>query len=64
MKRDHVNMPHDGLIIHNGKAGNKYNYVIEYSLKFDSNPLFTSSVLVAYARAANNYFFKQLINSN
>jgi len=41
-------------VIHTGKTGwnHEHNHVIEYSLKLDSNPEFTSSVLVAYARAA------------
>jgi len=50
-KRDHSAMPHGGFVIHSGKSGSGANHVIEYSLKLDSNPEFTSSVLVAYARA-------------
>lgn len=54
MKRDHSGIPHGGSVIRSGKTGiNKENtHIIEYSLKLDSNPEFTSSVLVAYARAA------------
>ena len=54
MKRDHSELPHGGFVIRSGKSGmnNEYNHIIEYSLKLDSNPGFTSSVLVAYARAA------------
>lgn len=54
MKRDHSGIPHGGFVIRCGKTGlNKENtHIIEYSLKLDSNPEFTSSVLVAYARAA------------
>lgn len=54
MERDHSGIPHGGFVIHSGKTGwNQENsHVIEYSLKLDSNPEFTSSVLVAYARAA------------
>ena len=53
MKRDHSEIPHGGFVFRTGKTGwdNQYNNVIEYSLKLDSNPAFTSSVLLAYARA-------------
>lgn len=54
MKRDHSSLPHGGFVIRSGKTGwNQENHhVIEYSLKLDSNPEFTSSVIVACARAA------------
>ncbi|MBS5083741.1 MAG: diaminopimelate dehydrogenase [Clostridiales bacterium] len=54
LKKDHSGIPHGGFVIRSGKTGwNEENtHVIEYSLKLDSNPEFTSSVLVAYARAA------------
>lgn len=54
LKRDHSGIPHGGFVIRSGKTGwnDENNHVIEYSLKLDSNPEFTSSVLVAYARAA------------
>lgn len=52
LQRDHAGIPHGGFVIHTGKTGADHNHVIEYSLKLDSNPEFTSSVLVAYARAA------------
>ncbi len=54
LKRDHSGIPHGGFVIRCGKTGlNRENtHIIEYSLKLDSNPEFTSSVLVAYARAA------------
>ncbi len=54
MKRDHSSLPHGGCVIRSGKTGwNEENtHIIEYSLKLDSNPEFTSNVLVAYARAA------------
>ena len=54
LKRDHSGIPHGGFVIRSGKTGNNYehNHIIEYSLKLDSNPEFTSSVIVAYARAA------------
>lgn len=53
-KRDHSGIPHGGFVIHSGKTGweDEHKHVIEYSLNLDSNPEFTSSVLVAYARAA------------
>lgn len=52
--RDHTGIPHGGMVIRTGKTGwNEENtHVIEYSLKLDSNPEFTSSVIIAYARAA------------
>lgn len=53
--RDHTAMPHGGFVIRTGKTGKGENtdQLIEYSLKLGSNPEFTSSVLVAYARAAH-----------
>ena len=54
LDRDHGGIPHGGFVIRAGKTGlaGEHNHIIEYSLKLDSNPEFTSSVLVAYARAA------------
>lgn len=54
LKRDHSGIPHGGFIIRSGKTGweNENSHLIEYSLNLDSNPEFTSAVLVAYARAA------------
>lgn len=53
LKEEHSKMPHGGFVIRTGETGREGNkHVIEYSLKLDSNPEFTSSVLVAYARAA------------
>ncbi len=53
LARDHSGIPHGGFVIHTGKTGknNENNNIIEYSLKLDSNPEFTSSVIAAYARA-------------
>ena len=53
LKRDHSGIPHGGFVIRTGKTGmsREHNHVIEYSLKLDSNPEFTASVIVAYARA-------------
>lgn len=52
LKEDHSAMPHGGFVIRSGKTGAENNQVMEFSLTLDSNPEFTSSVLVAYARAA------------
>ena len=51
LKTNHSKMPHGGFVIHSGATSEKNKQVIEYSLKLDSNPEFTASVLVAYARA-------------
>ena len=53
LKRDHSGIPHGGFVIRSGKTGfdGEHRHVIEYSLKLDSNPEFTASVIVAYARA-------------
>ena len=52
--RDHSGIPHGGFVIRTGKTGwnDEHNHVIEYSLKLDSNPEFTASVIAASARAA------------
>ena len=54
LNRDHAGIPHGGVVLRTGKTGlrGQNHHVIEYRLKLDSNPEFTSSVLVAYARAA------------
>ena len=54
MKANHSGIPHGGFVIRSGKTGwNRENsHIIEYSLKLDSNPEFTASVIVAYSRAA------------
>lgn len=53
--KEHAGMPHGGFVIRSGFTGlrNERKEIIEYSLKLDSNPEFTSSVLIAYARAAH-----------
>lgn len=51
LRNNHSAMPHGGLVIRNGSTDNKNNHVLELSIKLDSNPQFTSSVLTAYARA-------------
>lgn len=57
MKRDHAGLPHGGFVIRNGRTGlnGEHAHTIEYALKLDSNPEFTGSVLVAYARAAYRF---------
>ena len=54
LDRDHSGNPHGGFVIRSGKTGweGENNHIIEYSLKLDSNPEFTASVIAAYARAA------------
>lgn len=52
LAEEHSTMPHGGFVIRSGKTGTSSNQVMEFSLTLDSNPEFTSSVLVAYARAA------------
>ncbi len=53
LRRDHAAMPHGGFVIRSGATGTGNTQVVEYSLKLQSNPEFTASVLVAYARAAH-----------
>ena len=54
LKANHSGIPHGGFVIRSGKTGEnlEHNHIIEYSLKLDSNPEFTASVIVACARAA------------
>ncbi len=53
LKKNHSGIPHGGFVFRSGKTGweKEFNNVIEYRLTLDSNPAFTSSVLVAFARA-------------
>ncbi|MDD6736006.1 MAG: diaminopimelate dehydrogenase [Clostridiales bacterium] len=53
MKKNHSGMPHGGFVIRSGSTGlqGENKHTVEYSLKLDSNPEFTASVLIAYARA-------------
>ena len=53
LQKNHSGIPHGGFVIRSGKTGwnKENNHIIEYSLKLDSNPEFTASVIVAYARA-------------
>ena len=52
LARDHSAMPHGGFVIRSGTTGGGHDQVVEYRLRLGSNPEFTASVLVAYARAA------------
>ena len=52
LTEEHAKSPHGGFVIRSGNTGKDNNQLIEFSLKLDSNPEFTSSVLAAYARAA------------
>lgn len=54
LKKNHSEIPHGGFVMRSGTTGSahEHKHLIEYSLKLDSNPEFTTSVLIAYARAA------------
>lgn len=54
LQRDHSGIPHGGFVLRSGVTGmnREHHHLIEYSLKLDSNPEFTASVIVAYTRAA------------
>jgi diaminopimelate dehydrogenase len=60
LQKNHSGIPHGGFCFRSGVSGfNKENkHIIEYSLKLDSNPEFTASVILAYARAAFRLFEK------
>lgn len=51
LDKNHSGIPHGGFVLRSGKTSDGVNHIIEYSLKLDSNPEFTSSVLISYARA-------------
>ena len=55
LREKHSGMPHGGSVIRNGRSGldGEHGHTVEFSLKLDSNPEFTASVLVAYARAVS-----------
>lgn len=53
LERDHGALPHGGFVLRSGETGAGHRHLIEFSLKLESNPEFTSSVLVAYARATH-----------
>lgn len=52
LMKNHSAMPHGGFVIRSGETSENTKQIVEYSLKLDSNPEFTGSILVAYARAA------------
>ena len=54
LKAQHSGIPHGGMVFRSGKTGwnGEHSHVVEYRLQLDSNPEFTASVIVAYARAA------------
>lgn len=60
LQKDHNAMPHGGFVIRSGETGAGNNQVVEYRIALDSNPEFTASVLVAYARAAHRMAQKGL----
>ncbi|WP_410771089.1 diaminopimelate dehydrogenase [Fontibacillus sp. BL9] len=51
LKQNHSTMPHGGTVLRSGRTGENSTQIIEFGLKLDSNPEFTASVLIAYARA-------------
>ena len=65
LKKNHSGIPHGGRVIHTGKTGvnGEHTHVVEYSIRLDSNPEFTASVLVAYARAAYRLAQEQVIGA-
>jgi len=52
LRREHSAMPHGGFVLRTGRTGHDTTQVLEFALRLQSNPEFTASVLVAYARAA------------
>ena len=58
LRRDHSGIPHGGFVIRAGKTGwnGEHTHIVEYNLKLDSNPEFTASVIVAYARAVHRMY--------
>lgn len=58
LERDHSAMPHGGVVLRSGETEGDNKQVVEFGLRLGSNPEFTGSVLVAYARAAHRMFLK------
>lgn len=56
LQRDHSAMPHGGFVIHSGETPGPEKQIMEFSIQLESNPGFTASVLVAYARATHRLF--------
>lgn len=57
--RDHAGIPHGGFVFRNGRTDDTTGHVMEFSLKLDSNPQFTASVLTAFARAMYRLHYEQ-----
>ena len=57
--KNHSGIPHGGFVFRNGKTDDTTGHVMEFSLKLDSNPQFTSSVLTAFARAMYRLYYEQ-----
>ena len=57
--KNHSGIPHGGFVFRNGKTDETTGHVMEFSLKLDSNPQFTSSVLTAFARAMYRLYYEQ-----
>ena len=55
LRKNHSGIPHGGMVLRSGKTGAGNQHIIEFGLKLDSNPEFTASVLVAYARAVYKF---------
>jgi diaminopimelate dehydrogenase len=55
LKKNHSAMPHGGIVLRSGKTGEDNKQIIEFGIKLGSNPEFTASVLVAYARAVHKF---------
>ncbi len=58
LDREHGTLPHGGFVLRTGMTGDGNNHLVEFGLKLDSNPEFTASVLVAYARGAHRLYQK------
>lgn len=58
LKREHSGIPHGGFVFRTGATGfeKEHKHIVEYSLKLDSNPEFTASVILAFARAVNRLY--------
>jgi len=56
LEREHSAMPHGGVVLRSGETEENNKQVVEFGLRLGSNPEFTGSVLVAYARAAHRLF--------
>lgn len=56
LNKNHAGIPHGGFVLRSGETSQNTKHLIEYSLKLDSNPEFTSSVIVAYARACHKLY--------